>query len=48
MTAAFRRTQQVGSSISGPYSGLSPEEAIAKMAAFAEQKGFGRARLFSG
>ncbi len=28
---------------SGPYSGLSPEEAIAKMTAFAEQKGFGRA-----
>jgi leucyl-tRNA synthetase len=28
---------------SGPYNGLSPEEAIAKMAAFAEQKGFGRA-----
>jgi leucyl-tRNA synthetase len=28
---------------SGPYNGLSPEEAIAKMTAFAEQKGFGRA-----
>jgi leucyl-tRNA synthetase len=28
---------------SGPYSGLSPEEAMTKMAAFAEQKGFGRA-----
>jgi leucyl-tRNA synthetase len=27
---------------SGPFDGLSPEEAIAKMAAFAEQKGFGR------
>ena len=26
---------------SGPYNGLSPEEAIAKMTAFAEQKGFG-------
>jgi leucyl-tRNA synthetase len=28
---------------SGPYNGLAPEEAIAKMAAFAEQEGFGRA-----
>jgi leucyl-tRNA synthetase len=28
---------------SGPFSGLQSEEAIAKMAAFAEQKGFGRA-----
>jgi leucyl-tRNA synthetase len=28
---------------SGPYNGLSPEEAIAKMAAFAKKKGFGRA-----
>jgi leucyl-tRNA synthetase len=28
---------------SGPYNGLSPEEAIAKMTAFAEQKGFGHA-----
>jgi leucyl-tRNA synthetase len=28
---------------SGPYNGLSPEEAIAKMAAFAERQGFGRA-----
>jgi leucyl-tRNA synthetase len=28
---------------SGPFNGLAPEEAIAKMAAFAEQKGFGRA-----
>ena len=28
---------------SGPYNGLPPEEAIAKMAAFAEKKGFGRA-----
>src|SRR6266702_3022746 len=27
---------------SGPYNGLSPEEAISKMTAFAEQKGFGR------
>src|SRR5437764_2948346 len=26
---------------SGPFNGLSPEEAIAKMTAFAEQKGFG-------
>jgi leucyl-tRNA synthetase len=28
---------------SGPFNGLSPVEAIAKMAAFAEQKGFGKA-----
>ncbi|HVH72829.1 MAG TPA: leucine--tRNA ligase, partial [Candidatus Dormibacteraeota bacterium] len=28
---------------SGPFNGLSPTEAIAKMAAFAEQKGFGKA-----
>jgi leucyl-tRNA synthetase len=28
---------------SGPFNGLAPEEAIAKMAAFAEEKGFGRA-----
>jgi leucyl-tRNA synthetase len=27
---------------SGPYNGLSPDEAIARMTAFAEQKGFGR------
>jgi leucyl-tRNA synthetase len=27
---------------SGPYNGLAPEDAIAKMIAFAEQKGFGR------
>jgi len=27
---------------SGPYNGLAPEDAIAKMTAFAEQKGFGR------
>jgi len=27
---------------SGPFNGLSPEQAIAKMTAFAEQKGFGR------
>jgi leucyl-tRNA synthetase len=30
---------------SGPFNGLSPEEAIAKMTAFAEQKSFGRAEI---
>jgi leucyl-tRNA synthetase len=35
---------EYGTSVnSGPYSGLRSEEAIEKMAAFAEQKGFGRA-----
>jgi len=43
MTAAFDEHRQGRLVNSGPYSGLSPEEAIAKMAAFAEQKGFGRA-----
>src|SRR6202521_3768176 len=43
MTAAFDAHEQGRLVNSGPYNGLSPEEAIAKMAAFAEQKGFGRA-----
>ena len=42
MTAPFD-THEHGKLVnSGPFDGLSPEEAIAKMAAFAEQKGFGR------
>jgi leucyl-tRNA synthetase len=43
MTVAFDEHTQGRLVNSGPYSGLSPEEAIAKMKAFAEQKGFGRA-----
>jgi len=43
MTAAFDEHRQGRLVNSGPYSGLSPEEAIAKMSTFAEQKGFGRA-----
>jgi leucyl-tRNA synthetase len=43
MTAAFDEHGQGRLVNSGPYNGLSPEEAIAKMTAFAEQKGFGRA-----
>jgi leucyl-tRNA synthetase len=43
MTVAFDEHTQARLVNSGPYSGLSPEEAIAKMNAFAEQKGFGRA-----
>ena len=42
MTAPFD-THEHGKLVnSGPFDGLSPAEAIAKMAAFAEQKGFGR------
>ena len=42
MTAPFD-THEHGKLVnSGPFDGLSPDEAIAKMAAFAEQKGFGR------
>ncbi len=33
---------------SGPYNGLSPEEAIPKMLAFAEEKGFGKAETIYG
>jgi leucyl-tRNA synthetase len=43
MTAAFDEPEKGKLVNSGPYNGLSPQEAIAKMAAFAEQKGFGRA-----
>ena len=43
MTTAFDEHEKGKLVNSGPYNGLSPEEAIAKMAAFAEQKGFGRA-----
>ncbi len=43
MTVAFDEHEKGRLVNSGPYSGLAPEEAIAKMAAFAEEKGFGRA-----
>src|SRR5947199_8208761 len=43
MTAAFDEHGQGKLVNSGPYNGLSPEKAIAKMAADAEQKGYGRA-----
>ncbi len=43
MTEAFDQHGKGKLVNSGPYDGLSPEEAIAKMAACAEQKGFGRA-----
>jgi leucyl-tRNA synthetase len=43
MTKAFDEHMQGKLVNSGPYNGLSPDEAIAKMAAFAKQKGFGRA-----
>ncbi len=43
MTEAFDEHGKGKLVNSGPYDGLSPEEAIAKMAACAEQKGFGRA-----
>src|SRR5260370_41828685 len=43
MTAAFDDHEKGRLVNSGPYSGLTPEAAIAKMAAFAEEKGFGRA-----
>ncbi len=43
MTAAFDEHEKGKLVNSGPYNRLSPQEAIAKMAAFAEQKGFGRA-----
>src|SRR5437660_2301543 len=43
LTAAFDEHQQGKLVNSGPYNGLSPEAAIAKMTTFAEQKGIGRA-----
>src|SRR6266702_7476534 len=42
MTAAFDEHMQGKLVNSGPFNGLSPDEAITKMTAFAEQKGFGR------
>jgi leucyl-tRNA synthetase len=45
MTAAFDEHQQGKLVNSGPFNGLYPEEAIAKMTALAEQKGFGRAEI---
>jgi len=45
MTAAFDEHQQGKLVNSGPYNGLSTEEAIAKMTGFAEQKGFGRGEI---
>jgi leucyl-tRNA synthetase len=42
MTAPFDSHEHGKLVNSGPFVGLSPEEAIAKMAVFAEQKGFGR------
>jgi leucyl-tRNA synthetase len=43
MTEPFDAHEQGRLVSSGPFDGLSPEVAIAKMSAFAEQKGFGRA-----
>jgi leucyl-tRNA synthetase len=43
MTKAFDGHMQGKLVNSGPYNGLSPEEAIAKMTAFADKKKFGRA-----
>jgi leucyl-tRNA synthetase len=45
MTASFDEHEQGKLVNSGAYNGLSPEEAIAKMTAFAEQKGFGRGEI---
>src|SRR6201998_2315525 len=42
MTKAFDEHTQGKLVNSGPYNGLCPDEAIAKMAAFAKKKGFGR------
>ncbi len=43
METAFSESENGVLVNSGPFNGLSSEEAIAKMAAFAEQKGFGKA-----
>jgi len=43
LTTAFDEHMQGQLVNSGPFNGLSPEDAIAKMAAVAEQKGFGKA-----
>jgi leucyl-tRNA synthetase len=45
MTVAFDEHQNGKLVNSGPFNGLSPDEAIAKMTAFAEQKGFGRGEV---
>ncbi|HXE36659.1 MAG TPA: leucine--tRNA ligase [Verrucomicrobiae bacterium] len=45
MTAAFDEHQNGKLVNSGPYNGLSPDRAIAKMTAFAEQKSFGRGEV---
>ncbi|MFI5057627.1 MAG: leucine--tRNA ligase [Candidatus Acidiferrales bacterium] len=45
MTAAFDEHQQGKLVNSGSYDGLSPDEAIAKMTAFAEQKNFGHGEI---
>ncbi len=45
MTVAFDEHAQGKLVNSGPYDGLSPTEAIARMTAFAEQKGFGRGEI---
>ncbi len=45
MSAAFEEHQNGRLVHSGPFDGLSPEDAIAEMTAFAEQKGFGRGEI---
>jgi leucyl-tRNA synthetase len=45
MTGAFDEHKNGKLVNSGPFNGLSPDEAIVKMTAFAEQKGFGRGEV---
>jgi leucyl-tRNA synthetase len=45
MTVAFDAHQNGKLVNSGPFNGLSPDQAIVKMTAFAEQKGFGRGEV---
>jgi leucyl-tRNA synthetase len=45
MTVAFEEHQNGKLVHSGPFDGLSPEDAVAEMTAFAEQKGFGRGEI---
>jgi leucyl-tRNA synthetase len=45
MTAAFAEHQNGKLVNSGPFNGLSPDQAIVKMTTFAEQKGFGRGEV---
>ncbi len=45
MTTAFDEHQQGKLVNSGPFNGLSPQEAIVKMTAFAEQKGIGKGEV---